>query len=257
MTMISPSLLAIQALGLSPEGSAVCNAEDLACAVCGSSIRRGDPVDDLVLPPSFTNRNSLVRPLGSYRCGACTAVMSRPEFQMGLSSALFSVEGYYPIARKEHRAWALLTPPEPPFAICVQTSQQQHVVWRAPVSLSRALIMMRVGERIIRLRSRSLAEAREVALMLHERRRRHEASASRSRGRPANADTIESPFVSDWKMQSVAGGTFKRWMATMLEEGIVAATDLEPLYRLNGGEVWALSAVLHPHPVKPAPLHLN
>lgn len=249
----SPSHLAIAALGLAPEGTMACP-ENSSCAVCGSLIHEGDLVDGLALPDSFTSRAALAHPEGSYRCGACTAVMTRPEFQMSFSTAIFNRDGYYSIARKENRSWAFLTPPEPPFAICIQNAQQQHVVWRAPVSLSKDILMVRVGEQVIRLRRPALVAARSVALMLNEQLA--QSDVKRKPGRPESAEFIRSPFTADWKLQTVGGGRPASWVSDLVEKGQVQPADLAPLECLNGGEVWALNAVLHPAPVKPEPLAL-
>ena len=147
MSIISASKIAIEALGLKPVGSV--SPEDTLCAVCGCEIKKGDLYDeDMVLPESFTNYSSLANPSGKHRCGNCTAVMTRKEFQMGWSTSIMSEEGYFQLLRKEHRAWFLLNPPEPPFAIGIQVSQQQHIIWRAPVSLSKDIIFMRIGEQL-------------------------------------------------------------------------------------------------------------
>lgn len=252
--IISPSALAIKALGLSAEGTMDCP-EETQCAVCGAKIAVGERIDDLALPPSFTNHATLAHPGGKYRCGACTAVMTRKEFQMGLSTALVSAAGYFPIIRKENRAWAFLTPPEPPFAICIQNAQQQHTVWRAPVSLSKDLLLVRVGEQVVRLRRRYLVAARETALMLNDKRAEMLAAEKRQRGRPLGADP-ESPFLNDWKLQSAVGGRLKGWVPPLLKHGYVTPEDLLPIEQLNGGEAWALTAVLHLNPVQPEPIKL-
>lgn len=222
------------------------------CAVCGSTIETGELCDELTLPSSFTNHSALAHPSNKYRCGACTAVMSRGEFQMGLSTAVFSEDGYFPIMKGEHRAWVLLNPPEPPFAICIQNARMQHVVWRAPVSLSKDLILIRVGERVIRIRQKFLLAAREAAVLLNTRRAELEPKRA---GRPTSSK-LESPFVNEWKFQSASGGAWKEWVLKMLKEGRLTHAEIEPLTVLNGGEAWALNAVLHDAPVKPYPVSI-
>lgn len=159
--------------------------------------------------------------------------------------------------RKEHRAWAFLTPPEPPFVIAIQTAKQQHVVWRAPVSLSRDLILVRVGEQIVRLRRPSLIVAREAVVRLHDARKAADGGKQKKATAPAAAESLESPFVTDWKFQSSVGGVLKNWAATLIAAGAVSASDKAALSLLNAGEIWALQAVLHLQPVRPDPLSID
>jgi CRISPR type IV-associated protein Csf1 len=242
--IISPSLLAIAGAGLAPDGTEVCDERHLGqrCAVCGATLQPGDPVDNLNLPPSFTNHTSLAIPGGAWRCGACTTIMTRGVFQMGASTVLISAGGIFPIVRKEHRAWAFLTPPEPPFAIAIQNAKQQHVIWRAPVTLSKDLIFVRVGEQLMRIRHPLLMSARGEALALDV--------LNRSRGRPVKG-AAENPFVNDWRLQSATGGRFKGWLWNLLKEASVSREDIKALTQLNGAEAWALTAALHDHPEQP------
>lgn len=254
--ILSPSSLALSALGLSPSG-ALCNTagEGLACAICGTAISTNDIYDVLDLPTSFTNKNSIASPGGKHICGACNTVMSAGEFQMRLATGLFCKDGFFPIMRKEHRAWAFLTPPEPPFSVTIQTAKQQHVVWRAPVTLSRNLILVRIGEQIVRLRRPMLIAAREAVLRMSEARQRAATGAKTKKSeKSAPVESVESPFVTDWKFQSSAGGVLKLWAETLINEGGVSNPDRETISLLNAGEIWALQAVLHLKPVKPAPL---
>lgn len=242
--IISPSRLVVDATGLPFEGADVCDERHIGqhCAVCGDALVTGEPVDPLDLPASFTNHSALALPGGDWRCGACNVVMTRSVFQMAASTVLISREGIYPIVRKEHRAWAFLTPPAGPFAISIQNAKQQHVIWRAPVSLSSENIMIRVGEQVVRVRQRMLLAARDEAILLN--------GLNRSQGRPIK-DGIENPFVNDWKMQSPQGGRFKLWLCKMIEAEEVKSDQIKTLLSLNGAEAWALTAALYGDPQKP------
>lgn len=244
MMQLSATELVLAATGLKPEGSDVCDERHtgMSCAVCGVSLRAGDPVDDLVLPPSFTNHNALAHPGNPWRCGACTAVMTRSIFQMGASSVLICRDGIFPIMKKEHRAWALQTPPDTPFALCVQNAKQQHVVWRTPVTLSKEQILIRVGEQVVRLRRSLLLKAADEA--------RYLAQLKSEKGRPVK-DAIESPFVADWKFQSSDGGRLKRFVYKLLEQEQITTDNISSLLQLNAGEAWALGAFLHEKPIAP------
>lgn len=258
--IISPSAIAIDALGIQPEGTMICNAEaGQRCAVCGVTLRTGEPIDTLRLPDSFTNHASLAIPGGEYRCGACTAVMTRgPNFMMALATCVASRDdGYLPMMKKEHRAWAFLTPPKPPFIMAVQNAQQQHTVWRAPVSLSRDLFFVRIGEQVVSIRREKLAAAREAAIGVDAAIRAAGEGAKAGRGRPAKTDSVENPFYSDWKYQDATGGQLKPYVLEAIKQQLIALPDLDALTCLTGGEIWALTAVLHLTPVRPESVTLN
>lgn len=248
--MITAPQIALTAIGLAPEGSRTCAADGagVPCSVCGAPIHAGDPVDPLSFPASFTNRASLAVPGGAWRCGACTAIMSRGIFQLGAANVLIHASGIYPILKREHRAWAFLEPPEPPFAICLQDAKQQHVVWRAPVTLSRDFLMLRLGEKVFRLRRQHLLDAREEAIRLN--------SLRTAPGRPPNA-IADSPFFIHWKMQNTSSGRFKSWFWDLVQQGKVQLSDVPALCSLTGPEIWALNAVLSDTVQRPTPIPHN
>lgn len=257
--IISPSAIAISSVGLALSGDYINDSPTMAltCTVCGASIGEGQRYDDFTPTSSFTNQLALALPGGKHICGACKTVMTTGEFQMKFATGLFCNDGFFPIMRKEHRAWAFLTPPATPFVVTIQTAKQQHVVWRAPVTISRDLILVRVGEQIIRLRRQRLVSAREAALRLDEARKQADAGKSKKSAAPKPDDAAESPFVTDWKFQSTAGGVMKRWSSELIKQGAISESDKIALTTLNAGEVWALQAVLHRTPTKPEAVSIN
>ncbi len=247
MSLITASQLTVRAAGMSPVGTLKASAEHAGhrCAVCGAALVPGEPIDRLDLPRTFTNHYALAIPKGDWRCGACNAIMGNADFQMGASTILVCDEGVFPIVRKEHRAWAFLTPPKPPFVIAVQNAKQQHVIWRSPVTLSKDLLMVRLGEQIFRLRRQKLLACIDVAKRLDE--------ARVTPGRPVK-DAIENPFVNDWKFQSSDSGKLKGWVWKLLAEEKIDPGDFAELTSLNGGEAWALTAFLSATATRPDPL---
>ncbi|MBE7540621.1 MAG: hypothetical protein KJZ92_16515 [Rhodocyclaceae bacterium] len=254
--IISPSAIALQALGLQPSGNfkATAAGPAMRCSMCGVGIEPGSLYDKLDLPESFTNKLAMAIPGGEHICGACKTVMGEGAFQQSLATAIVSTKGYFPIMKKENRAWAFLDPPESPFFVTIQNAQQQHVVWRAPVSLSREIILVRVGEQVLRLRRQKLKAAREIVLRLDDFRHRisvHDGKARKPKKAAAAQDAAESPFVADWKYQSADGGVMKQWYRDLVAAGNVPEEEQAVLSSLNAGEVWALQAVLHRTPVEP------
>ena len=245
MMPVSPSAVVTHALGLASSGEDVCGAEQLGecCAVCGIPLVAGEPIDRLVLASSFTNHNDLADPAGRWRCGDCTTVMTESEFQMSLATVCVSARGAVRIMTKQSRAWAFLEPPEPPFVIAIQNAKQQHVLWRAPVNYTREILLVRLGERIFRLRRRALVAARDACFALEE---------ARARGipgwKPEKKDEVDSPFFTDWKGKGAVTGQLKPWYWSLHTSGAVPAALHDILVGLSAHEAWALAAVLHRDP---------
>lgn len=256
--MISPSSLAVAALGLQCQVALIAGENSrIRCAMCGVTVTTGAPYDDLVLTDSFTNKLDMAIAGGKHVCGDCHAVMRSPDFQMSWATALVCRNGIYPVMRKENRAWAFLTPPEPPFYISIQTAKSQHVAWRAPVTMDANMIMVRVGEQIFRLRRPLLMQAREIGLRIDDFRAKVLASDGKQKKEAKINEAAESPIVSDWKMQSTGGGIQKSWYRTLVSEGVVTANEHRVISTLNPGETWALQAVLHRSPIKPDPITIT
>ena len=255
VNLISPSSLAVSALGLAPSGSKISDgSEKLSCAMCGVRIGKGMKYDLLELSPSFTNQLSMAIPGGAHICGDCKTVLANGEFLQAFATVLISKDGVFSVMRKENRAAAFLEPPEPPFCISIQNAQQQHMIWRTPVSLSRDLILIRVGEQILRLRRQKLVQAREIVFRLDDLRQNIAISGQSKVAKRAVQEYAESPFVSDagtWKYTSTKVGVKNFWYSKLEEAGVVTEAEQNLLSSLNPGEAWALQAVLHRFPALP------
>ena len=255
MSLISPSALAVSALGLEPSGSKTSDGtEKLSCAMCGVPIGKGMRYDLLELAPSFTNKLSMAIPGGTHICGDCKTVLANGEFLQAFATVLVSKDGVFSVMRKENRAAAFLEPPEPPFFISIQNAQQQHMIWRAPVSLSRDLILVRVGEQILRLRRQKLKQAREIVFRLDALRQEIAMAGQSKASKKAVQEYAESLFLSDagtWKYTSTKIGVKASWYTKLVEAGVVTTAEQNLLSSLNPGEAWALQAVLHRSPALP------
>lgn len=254
MTPLSPSRIAARAMRIEPTGTHRA-ASDGACAVCGGPIRQGEWISHLDLPGSFTNQSSLAYPAGESKCGHCTAIFANPRFFLGVgSNALYTEDGAYPIARKVHRAWAIMNLPETPFVMCLQNAKSQHVVWRAPVSLSPGLIMLRIGERLLRVRRDALLRGMEVAARFHEAR--EAALASGGKKRKIAITDPESPFVSSHGFDGLCQ-TPKSWVADLVRDGVLPKSDVATLLSLTSGETWLMSTALCSSPELPPLLSMT
>jgi len=233
-TPISPSALAVQALGMQPQG--VPSPREGICAMCAAPIAVGDLFVRTEYGQNFTDDASLAARGSGMLCGHCATAKTVGSMRL-MQKAVFTREGAYPLAKDIHRAWFLLTPPEPPFVAVVSNSMQQHLVWRTPVSWSKDLFHVRFGGHLFKIRRPVLLEALD-------------ACAKFMSSQPENAgktgDAIRKhPYV------------LLSRDAEELTHGVLRS-DLGPtpaiLHRLTPGEVWALATLAKaktPSPEKP------
>lgn len=129
-----------------------------ACFYCGS------PCDGRFstrnwLKDTFTNWGIVACPHSEFVCAGC-ALSMREKVQMPGKSKLQKQRNYTWLI-ESHRAVPLtkadlrqirdfcLAPPEPPFAIAIATSGQQHLVFRAPACHSRETVTLQLeAERV-------------------------------------------------------------------------------------------------------------
>lgn len=143
----SPSMLAARAAGLQPGAQCVPAKAPGICVKCGMHYPAGTPVSAAVYQAGFTDRPSLALPSAPYECWACRAMTHRLFMQTHAVSVI-TPEGFYSLKDNASRASFFMQPPEPPFMVIINVSQQAHLVWRTPVNLSRQRYVMRVGPRL-------------------------------------------------------------------------------------------------------------
>lgn len=160
--LISPSRLAVEALGLAPLGTPWRGGgDDVLCALEGRPLQPGELVMPWKPKPTFMDdRDTVPSPLvNGYAAALCgKAVMLKTQ------RMLFTRDGAYSLATDAARAWFYLTPPEPPFVAVLSDSMLQHLIWRTPVTHSRNHLIMRLGQRILHIRRPRLIEARDALL---------------------------------------------------------------------------------------------
>lgn len=268
--MIYPSDIAIAGAGLRPAG--VTWNVATRCACCGKPIAPGDLASPTSFGPSFTDDLSLAAHSGVL-CGACEPLM-RVDVMRFFARVVVTREAVFPIGTDIHRAWFLLTPPEPPFVAVVATTQLQHLVWRTPVTVSRDLLVVRLGQQLLRIRRQVMLDALGWCQEVMEAYEAHlqagaapdsqsgAKKAKAGRGRPAKtvvpkAAAARHPFMSlDRNMDDPRHGVIRPEIAAMP----AARAALDRLTHLTPGEMWALATLAKrnaPVPEAPEPLRIN
>lgn len=257
------SELACIALGVTPDPNLGAPVEhEGCCGICGKPIREGENAEPLEFKKTFVDHYMCANPAGEYICVYCTEIMDRSIFQQKLSTGVFTRDGMYPAAKKIHRAHFLLNPPPPPFSFSIQNGKSQHVVWKAPVNLSREVFVVQLGDLSLTVRHAKLTAA--VALV-HRLRDTYcqwvEAIAEQKGNKPKTIDrnTLRALGYTDMKGQLVRTFTLGRWVTDMLEQEQITEEVLSPLYALNWAESWLLdTASLEDDAInaKPDPLSL-
>lgn len=238
--MIYPTTFALEALGGAPTGAP--SPVKTRCSCCGRPIAAGEPAAPTGFGPSFMDDLSLAARTGVV-CGWCVPFLSA-EVMRATQKVVITREGVFPLAKDVHRAWFLLTPPEPPYVAVVSDTMIQHLVWRTPVTLSNDLQIVRLGQRLLKIRRGVLLDALKWA---------QEAIACIDASKTAEKPT-RHPYVSlDREMASFTHGLFR----TDVARDPRAEPWLARLRKLTLGETWALATLAKretPTPEKPESL---
>ena len=150
-SILYTSELAAQALRLAPEGQPY-TGEPTVCAMCSRPILPGDLAQALKPSKSFTDWLNLTP--SRHQCGWC-AVTTQQSNMRPLQRAVITRDGVYPIGKDDHRAWFLLTPPEPPYAVVVSTGAPTsafHLHWRTPITLSNDYVVVKLHDTVSTIR---------------------------------------------------------------------------------------------------------
>lgn len=245
------SELATRALRLEPIGAAYTGG-DTSCTMCGRPIRRGDLFAKLKMPRSFMDYPAL-RGTGVL-CGHCNTTKEQAVLRK-LQRCVITVDGCYPIGSDANRAWLLLEPPEPPFAVVVNQANMTaafHLHWRTQVTLDKNLLAVNVDNEAMYVRRPVMLEAigwcRQLADAINEARPPAKRIAD-----------LSHPYASlsrDIFGNDAAAGNLS-FFPEVRRLGGEHAKTLVKLEALWPGELWALATLAKrkpPTPEKPAPV---
>lgn len=159
MLILSASELYAHGAKVGPVTVATVDA-DSHCVMCGAYLPAGSAataVDKHTFSSAFNNRLDLRALSGRYVCGYCQALWGKDWLQK-YSKTYATLDGVWKFASNEHQAAFFLRPPEPPFAVIFSTRQQQHMIWRTPVSQSNELYTVRVDGDLLSIRQKRLMD---------------------------------------------------------------------------------------------------
>lgn len=246
--MISPTQLIIQSIGLAPVGTEVATAAG-RCVMCGGTYAEGDVIEPFSPKDSFNDYPDLAHPTGSHVCGACKATW-RAEFQQGLTKSLVCADGYYPFFSNDAVSYWLLNPPPPPYLMFISTKQRAHVVWKAPVNMSRDLMFVRHDDKILRIRRGHLLECIDAAHVLSNLL----VSAAQTKTPKKAARPFINPLIVDRTLQDARHGMLREDVPALAGDDPAALAAIRTLQLATPGEAWALAHLLYAtNPVKPEP----
>ncbi|HEY3967266.1 MAG TPA: hypothetical protein VGM05_22090 [Planctomycetaceae bacterium] len=185
----------------------------IQCALCYGSCAAGSPVAD-VLSDSFTG---FARVRGETLCDGCMMTLraENREDQPRLYSWVLTdlAKKRYTKANLFELSAACINPPDPPYSIVLATSGQKHLLYLAPVNLSRDAVTVMLEQEQVTFRPPELADRLELCKRI--------AAAC---GKPALADS--SPI----RLAIALPQYFTKW-ESILEEW--EAVGHEPLSRLS------------------------
>lgn len=242
---MSPSELVCKAAKLTPKGLARAPVGG-RCAMCGASHVAGEEIVPFEPLATFTDWQALRAPQSRVICRWCHGVWTRDFTQTHLKS-IVCADGVFPAASNDHLAYWLLNPPDGPWVFLQGDQKVQHVVWRAPVNLSREVYQIRAGESILTVRRESLQAGAMAAKELADK-------ATELRGAKRGAP-YKSPFVSlSRDRDSPSQGALRPELLRHASSDPLTAKNIATIHSLTAGELWALTSVLYAiNPNRPEP----
>lgn len=246
MTFASSSALYCAAAKVAPEAQGTV-ASDSYCAMCGARLLAGtaaNPITKHTFDSAFNNRADLRARSGQYVCGECQALWCK-DWMQRYSKTFATRDNVYKFASNDQQAAFLLNPPEPPFVAIFSTKQQQHMIWRTPLSLSRQLYTVRVDNFVLLIRHAVLMEAWRAY------RYAEEVMASTPLARTGRKLKPPAALFSRELARHNMGTLRDDVQALLRQTG--DAWVIETLHNLSLGEWWALNVIRHYDPANPPP----
>lgn len=229
---LSPTLLAWRASGL-PAAPTVHphEGEPCACARCGARIGPGDGAAPHEIGDNFVDYLDLAAPESDWVCAGCATLTQSPHVKSVSGNfgpgAVITEQAWYRASKNVEAAYWALNPPEGFWLWSMQTTQGQHVLWRANVNQQREAYRIQQGAHslLVRLQAlRALLHATQEFQLTHGKSLPYiwtidkEAKTLTSRGQPVAAvagTAIESVVLEAtpgecWAVAKVAYAGMKR-----------------------------------------------
>ena len=242
----SSSQVYLKAAGLVPTAADVV-VEATHCVMCAAPLAAGEKANKVTkatFGDAFNNKLDLRAISGTHVCGACQALWSKDWLQK-YSKSYACAEGVFKLASNEDQAAFLLNPPPPPFVAILSTRQQQHMIWRTPVSLSQELFFVRMDGDVVTIRRRVLMEALDAYKHIVEVMA---STLPEGRKRPLKGP----PAWIDRQLESSKTGMLRTDVEALLHQ-VGDDWAVERLHGLTMGEWWALNIINRFDPQSPPP----
>lgn len=244
--ILTSSALYRTAARLQPATTAV-TTSDSHCVMCAVALPMGtaaNPVTKKTFDDAFNNKLDLrARRSGAYVCGDCEALW-HPDWMQKYSKTFACADGVFKIASNEHLAAFLANPPEPPFCAIFSTKQQQHMIWRTPVSLSRDYITVRLDNELLTIRRPILLDG--------WRAYRHAESVMASTALARTGRKLKPPAALFSRELALPFLALRSDVAELMRE-TGNQWVIDQLALLSTGEWWGLGALRHIDPSAPPP----
>lgn len=130
-------------VGIVMADSDIESVKDDKCWLCGGETGgNGLPVKKAILD-TFTNRDMARAPASNYVCAGCAFCLS--QLNLRNYSSLATLTGLVHPTRAEIRD-ILISPPEPPFVLCIAVSGQKHLHFKSEISYSQDFYPVQMEE---------------------------------------------------------------------------------------------------------------
>lgn len=239
---LSPSEVVVRAMGREPDG--VPAKQSAVCGYCGGQINPGDMCIPFAAGAAFMDDLSLAARGSAWTCGYCAVLLGAEGLRIS-GYGMFSLDnGALPFRKWGDIAKALENPAVPPFVAVYATANNQHMAWRAPVSLSRDVFYVRVGLRDLRIRRPFALRAVEAAVKIGE----FMGVAPTKSSLPHPYAILSSDLKDHGHGQLRASATSKGKGRVLLDEAREALPEeFSYLDNLTLGETWAMRFLLSPN----------
>lgn len=106
------------------------------CYLCGNYTESGIPKKKL-LPKTFNDHNKAKSIDSDYVCESCSfMILTNPNRRQAIRWFNYLASDKLVICDRKKLRSTLLSPPEPPFVICITLSQKKHLMWYLKTSYS-------------------------------------------------------------------------------------------------------------------------
>jgi CRISPR type IV-associated protein Csf1 len=150
--MISSSQFACKAAGIAPDPDLprFDDQDGAVCLFCGTGIAWREPYEKVRFGRGFTDYASLAAPSSDVGCWGCHQARKTENGMLQVAAkAVYTSDGVLKSHSRVEQAYHLYHPPKGRFLWVNSISQNEHVVWRTPVALSRDRFPVRVGPTLI------------------------------------------------------------------------------------------------------------